>query len=397
VTIAVEDMNGNLVNSDNTSAVTLTLSSGTFANGTTSMTTTVVGGLAVFGGPGLNLIVNKSGSYKLTASDGSLSTATSGIITVKPAAASQLAFQQLPFSGTAGGVISAAVKVAVEDPFGNILTGNSSNVTLHIASGPANFDPASTISMGAVNGVATFNNLVLDTAGKYTLTATDGTLAVPTSKTFTINATTPSQLVLLQAPTSGIAGTAWAPAVKVAVEDRFGNLTATATTVTLSLSNGTFSTGSSTASLVTSGGTATFGNLAITTVGTYVLNAVAGTLPGVSFAISINPAAASKVAFLQGPPATNTAGVAFSPAVTVAVLDKYGNLVVGDNTSSVTLTLSAGTFSNGSKSITAKVVGGLATFSGPGLDLVIKTAGSYKLTASDGTLTTATSGFFSVA
>ena len=75
-----------------------------------------------------------------------------------------------------------------------------------------------------------------------------------------------------------------------------------------------------------------------------------------------------------------------APAITVAVEDAFGNLVASDK-SNVTLTLSSGTFSSGSSTVTVQAVGGVATFSG----LIIKTTGSYTLSASDGTLAAAAS------
>jgi hypothetical protein len=77
--------------------------------------------------------------------------------------------------------------------------------------------------------------------------------------------------------------------------------------------------------------------------------------------------------------------------VTVAVQDASGNTVTG-NTSTVTLTLSSGTFAGGSGTVSAAAVNGVATFG----NLVINTAGTYSLAATDGTLTGATSASFTI-
>lgn len=396
VVVDVEDQFGNLITTDN-SNVTLTLNTGMFANGSQTVTVQAVNGVATFSGLGADLIINKAGSFQLWASDGTARGTPSSIIAISPANASQTAFQSIPTTGTAGVVLGTAVKVAVEDAFGNIITGDASNVTLGIATGPGVFASGSTLSVAAVNGIATFSKLILDTSGKYTLNAADGSLAVPTSGAITINPAAATHLAILQAPTTGAAGTALTPAVKVAAEDQFGNPVSSSSTVTLTLSSGTFSTGKTTATAGTSGGIATFSSLIFNTPGSYTLNASDGALTGTSFAVTITPGAASKLVFQQMPPAAGTAGVALSPAVVVAVEDKVGNLIATDNTSSVTLTLNTGTFANGSKTVTASVAGGLATFSGPGLDLIINKTGSYKLTASDGTLTPATSGSIAIA
>src|SRR5207245_2338609 len=90
-------------------------------------------------------------------------------------------------------------------------------------------------------------------------------------------------------------------------------------------------------------------------------------------------------------PTNATAGVAISPAVTVRVEDAFNNVVTSDG-STVTLTLSSGTFAGGSTTATAAASGGVATFSG----LVIDTAGSYTVAATDGSLASALSTSFTI-
>ena len=129
-------------------------------------------------------------------------------------------------------------------------------------------------------------------------------------------------------------------------------------------------------------GVATFSGLAADTFGGWTMAASDGALTGAtSSSFAISPAAAAQVAFKQQPTQTRT-GVAVSPAVTVVVQDAFGNTVT-TNTSSVTLTLSSGTFSSGSGTVTIAAVNGLATFS----SLVINTPGGYTLSAGDGSLT----------
>ena len=97
---------------------------------------------------------------------------------------------------------------------------------------------------------------------------------------------------------------------------------------------------------------------------------------------TVTPAAASALVFGQQP--TNTlAGATISPAITVRVLDLYGNLESGDNSGSVSIALGAnsgGGFLTGTTS--AKIVSGVATFG----NLSINNAGNgYTLTVSSGT------------
>jgi hypothetical protein len=112
--------------------------------------------------------------------------------------------------------------------------------------------------------------------------------------------------------------------------------------------------------------------------------------------VTVNPGTASVLAFGQQP-TTTAPGSVITPAVTVRVLDAYGNLVTGDNTDQVTLAIGtnpAGGTLSGTTTVT--VSRGVATFS----DLSINNAGTgYTLvaTSSSGTLTGATSSAFNVA
>src|SRR4029077_4091362 len=142
-----------------------------------------VNGIATF----TNLLLNTAGNYTLGVSDAGLTGATTGSVTISPAAASQLVLQQSPRTGAAGQALSPAVKVAVADAFGNIILGNTSTVTIAVASGPGGFATGSTTSVAAVNGVATFSNLLLGTPGTYTLRASDGALTSVTTGNITIS------------------------------------------------------------------------------------------------------------------------------------------------------------------------------------------------------------------
>ena len=373
-----EDQYGDLETGDNSTVVSVSLATGSGLLGTT--TATVVGGVATF----TNLRDNTAGTITLEFTSGSLAPASSGDIVVNAAPADQVAFGQGPTNTTAGAAINPAVTVKVEDAYGNVVTSDSSTVTLTLSSGK--FEGGSnTATATAVNGVATFSNLKIDVAGNYTLTATDGTLAPSgASNGFTISAATASQVLFGQQPSNTAAGVAINPAVAVGVEDKFGNVvTSDSSIVTLTLSSGSFDGGSSTATATAVNGVATFPSLKIDTPGNYTISATDGALTpsGASNSFTISPAAASKVVFGQQP-TNSTAGVAVDPAVTVKVVDAFGNLVTGDS-STVTLTLSGGTFAGGSSTVTAAAANGVATFS----NLIIDASGTYTLSATDGALT----------
>ena len=179
VTVAVESAGGTVIATDN-SMITLTISSGSFANGSTTVTVQAVQGVATFSG----IAINTTGSYNLTAADGTLAAAQSNPFNIV-AQASKLVFTQQPNNTYAGEAINPSVAVSLEDGFGNVAAGNSSTVTVSLSGGTF-FGGGTTATATAINGVASFNNLVVTAPGTYTLTATDPGLTSAASFTFTI-------------------------------------------------------------------------------------------------------------------------------------------------------------------------------------------------------------------
>jgi hypothetical protein len=201
--------------------------------------------------------------------------------------------------------------------------------------------------------------------------------------------------LVLTAPTTATAGTAFNLTVKAV--DTFGQ-TAVGYTGTVH-----FSSTDGQAALpdnypFTSGdaGMHTFSNaVTLKTAGTKTVTAtdtVTGSITG-SASVSVNPAAANHLVFLQQPTDT-AAGHTIGPAVTVEIVDQFGNVVTSDNTDTITLSVgnnpSGGTLSG---TLTVTVRGGIATFG----DLSIDLAGvGYTLHARTAGLTDADSGAFSI-
>ena len=126
----------------------------------------------------------------------------------------------------------------MEDAYGNVITSNTSKITLVVNSGPNGFASGSTTVVAAVNGVATFSSLVCDNAGSYQIGASDGSLTKATSATITVAPATASKLVTIETPGSGTAGTALS-SLQVAVEDQFGNIvTSNTSTITVTVGSG---------------------------------------------------------------------------------------------------------------------------------------------------------------
>ena len=85
-------------------------------------------------------------------------------------------------------------------------------------------------------------------------------------------------MVFATQPGNTAASVGITPALRVAVENAENNVVSSDdSTVTLTLSNGTFANGSNTATAVASDGVATFSNLRIDKTGTYALQATSET------------------------------------------------------------------------------------------------------------------------
>jgi FG-GAP-like repeat len=368
--VQVEDQFGNAVS--NSSDITLGIASGptgAVLNGTLS--TNAVNGTAAFS----DVVLNTAGTYTLSATAGSF-TGTSSSFVINTAAPSQLVISQPPTATTAGTDISTVV-VNVEDQFGNVVTGNTSNVTVALQGAPSGAVLNGSLTIAAVNGEATFSNLVLNTAGTFGLLFSDTGLT-SASGGVTITPGADAQLVYGVQPANTAIGSA-VPIV-VDVEDQFGNIVTTdSSQVTLKPkilpTGGTFNN----VSVNAVNGVATFSGLVFDTPGGYKFKAADGSLLNVK-SNKFFMGAGSELALAAGPGNT-TAGTAITPNIVVDVEDQWGQLVTIDD-STVTLKpriLPTGVTFN---PIRVQASNGVATFPPVTFDI----AGQYRLKAADGSL-----------
>lgn len=119
-------------------------------------------------------------------------------------AATQLAFVNVPTSGTVG-VNLPVFTVEARDANNLLAISFTGNITLAKASGPGNV--SGTLTKAAIGGVATFNDIQFDAAGTYTLTASSGSLTAAASGNITIAAVGPTKLAITSinpaSPTAG--------------------------------------------------------------------------------------------------------------------------------------------------------------------------------------------------
>jgi len=381
--ITEEDPFGNVETGDNNTTITASLGTGSGPLlGTTTIT--MKGGVATF----KNLADDTAEIITLTFTGLGLTAVPSSSVAVSPAKASQLVIYTQPTAtATAGQPFASGPVVYEEDPFGNLETGDNSTVITATLTSGAGLLQGTTATVSG--GVATFTNLEDETAETVSLTFNGGGLTSLPSSSVTVSPTAASKVVFGQQTTSAAPGAAITPAVTVRVEDAFNNVVSSdSSTVTLTLSSGTFEAGSSTAAAATSSGMATFSNLKIDVPGSYTLSADDGTLKptGASNSFTISPATASQLVIHTQPSSTATAGQAFGTQAVVYEEDQFGNLETGDNSTVVTATLESGTGPlKGTTSVT--VSDGVATFT----NLADNKAETISLNFTSGSLTNATS------
>ena len=260
-----------------------------------------------------------------------------------------------------------------------------------------------TLTKAAVSGVANFsgNGLKIDKIGTgYTLTATDGSLTSATSGSFNITAGAATKLAYTTVPSTGTAGTAFS--VTVQSQDADGNPASPTSTTTITLSKatggGTLS-GTLTGTIGSGGNSVTISTPVYSKSDTMTLTATAtagetGLTAVTSGNIVFSAGAAAKLAFTTQP-GGGTGGTAWTTQPVVTVQDANGNTVTTD-TSTVTVAIAnnagGGTLSG---TLTEAAVAGVANFSGNGLS-IDKIGTGYTLTATDGSLTSATSSGFNI-
>lgn len=86
------------------------------------------------------------------------------VFTTAPAAPAALVFLTEPTASTVGFPITPAVRVAVVDDFGNVVTSASNSVSLDLAVAPAGSQLTGTTTATSVAGIATLGNLRVDRA-----------------------------------------------------------------------------------------------------------------------------------------------------------------------------------------------------------------------------------------
>jgi hypothetical protein len=269
--VAFQDNAGNNVSATATS-ISLSILSGPqtlFSNGTTQQNSVTTS--ATFSG----LTFNTAGTYRILASATGYRPDTSVQIVVSASTINRVGFVTVPVAGTAGVPFSNAVQVAVQDQFGNTVTGATNLVTISASMQVSPFTSArfagnvTSVSASAVSGIATFTGLAQRTAGaSFRMFASSSGLTGSNSglPNYDMAAAPASALAFTVQPTPfPTVATTVTPDVLVAAQDSVGNtVTDFSSQVTLALVGGTAGTtlgGTKTRTPVS--GVATFNDLTL--------------------------------------------------------------------------------------------------------------------------------------
>ena len=370
VTVAAQDASGVTV-ATFTGDVTVALGAnpgGATLGGTT--TVRAVNGVATFS----NLSLNRPGTaYTLVFASSGLSGMPSSSFDVTSGNAAKLAFG--PVTSTAdAGIAMGSVQVTTQDSAGNAVTSFTGAVTVAIGNNPGTSTLSGTLTRTAVAGVATFNDLSLNRKGAaYTLVATATGLTSGTSAAFNVAPGAPTGITVVSGGgQTAAAGAALTPIV-LKLRDALGNGISDVT-ISLAVTSGGGSLGASSA-VTDADGLVTVSWTLGGASGAQSITATATGVPTTTITATATGGASNQLVITGPPSATQTAGVTFSPGVSVSAKDA-ANALLTAFTGTVTVSVSsgpAGATLGGTTSVNA--VGGVATFSA----LRLTKAGTYTL------------------
>jgi hypothetical protein len=320
-------------------------------------------------------------------------------VAVPPPPVDRLVFRAAPEQTVAGVAFDPAVQVFVLREDGALDESSTLSVSLRASSGSAADTLRGITSVAAVAGVATFPAVSLSRVSEdVRLFARAAGLTGAESGPIRVVAGAATQLVFLTQPDSAIAGQPL-PALRIQLRDVAGNRVVSGDgPVTVAVSSGPAGasiTGTITADLVS--GEALLDDVRLPRAGTgYTLTASligsAGVRSPVTRVFNTSPAVPAELAYVSEPTAS-TVGFPITPAVRVAVLDRFGNIVTS---ASAPVSLELAVAAAGSQLggvLTVTPTAGIATFATVRLD---RPSGTVRLRASAAGLSSVVSAAFEV-
>ena len=397
--VEIRDAANNLVSSA-TDNITVSFGTDPSAGAATlggTLTVAAVGGIATFNDIQIDSI---NTGYTLQFDATGLTGATSNSFDIEEPPATQLIITQEPTDALAGDNISPAITVELRDASNNLVTSETSNVTVAFGTDPSagSATLGGTLTVAAVGGVATFNDLTVDIAQTgYTLNFTSGVLTDATSSNFNITPNVKSQLVFKTEPTDVDMNSSLAPSIEVEIQDAYGNITSDTDSITLSFNNdpsGSATLGGTVTQSAVSG-VASFNDITVDYAGSgFTLDATSGVLtPATSASFNVNSVPAQLVITTQPSDADQLA--VMTPSIVVEIRDA-NNIIVSSATDNISLAFgtdpSAGAATIGGTT-TKAAVNGVATFD----DITVDTANTgYTFDFTSGALTNAVTNLFTI-
>ncbi len=295
------------------------------ASSTTSVFTNA-SGVAMFD----QLVITQAAShytiaFSTPASD--LENLTSSEFTIIPAAASEMIMETQPEESVSGGNIAGPPRVKVTDAFQNPVQGVVVTVS---ETGGYEFDEGTLTRSTNNSGIAAFSDLVISTAGEnYQLSFTADASGVDeiNSEPFDVVEGAASMSIIAQPPSLLSAGETIDPPVSVELrEDATGDPIG-GVSITVSLNENNFSSGSLEA-VTDASGTAVFDDLVIETAGqgyeitfNAALSGVANVFSDPFDVLAGDPA----ILTMHNQPGRTTAGEAIAGPPRVRITDEFGN------------------------------------------------------------------------
>ena len=241
--VAVQNSLNQVITSDNTTVVTITIGTNP-AGGTLSCSSgtsrIVVNGVASFFGCSINF--GSASPYNLVASSSPVYSPAISSGFLIGTSSNHLAFVTQPGGGAAGAVWLQQPVVAVQNTLNQVVTTDITTiVTLSIGTNPAGgtLSCTSGLSRVVVNGIATFFGCSINfaSASAYTLVAQSSPFLTPATSAAFIVGTTVNHLAFQVQPGGGPAGAIWSQQPSVSVQNSVNQIVTidNATVVTLSI------------------------------------------------------------------------------------------------------------------------------------------------------------------
>ena len=375
ISVALSDDYGNVVTSNSSMTISMSISSGGSILGETAAV--LSNGIATFNSIGFRGSNNRS--YNVTFSGTGVTSFVTSIVT-RLGDPTKLTVIRRSSGTAAGAAFTTQPQIAIQDAAGNTLISETRTVLATVSRGAS---LVGTRTVQTVNGIATLPSDfgISGTAGTtYTVTYSTENLDTA-SETVTVTTGAPYSVTVLRDAAGAKSGAPFITQPIAALTDRGDNVVtgdnSSVITATISLNGTQVASGQATVSsgVATFGESFGFSGIAGTTY-TIVFTSTSASL-GDSQTIIVDPGLA-RTAHLTTQSQGTTSGELFTTQPVVTLKDAQGNVVTNDNSTVVTVYPQNGLLLTGNRSF--QVTNGIASFSG--LRMSGPSGGSFTLTYS---------------